>query len=254
MGDAACLLFFDGERAVFAARFAEFEHGALQAEWSTRCADGSAELHHGLVVIAGSGGAFGAGFSLGHERLRDVRDAGAAGGGFFFGVAGDAEEYALDVAVDYGDVFAEGDAGDGGGGVVADAGEGAEFVRGFGELAAELADHELCGAVEHARAAVVAEAAPESEDGVFRRFGEGFECGEAEEEFFVALGYGGDARLLQHDFGEPRGVRVVDAAPGERAGVFAVPEGEAVAEIGERGAGELGDGFLSGDARGFIAR
>jgi hypothetical protein len=224
---------------VLAAGAAEVHHGALEAEGLARKADGGAELHHGLVVVAGRVGAFLAFAGLGNEGLCGAGETGAGLGGAIFREAEDTKEDALDVAVEDGDGFTEGDAGDGGRGVLANAGEGAEAVGGARELTEELALNELGGAVQEMCAAVVAEAGPEGEHVFFAGLGEGFERGEAAQELGVALDDGGDARLLEHDLGEPCGVGVADAAPGEIAGVLAIPGEEFAAEglglEGERG-------------------
>jgi len=244
VGDDTALRLVTGGGGVLSAGVAEVHDGALEAERLAREADGGAELHHGLVVVAGRVGAFLALGGLGNEGLGGAGEARAGGGGTVFGEAEDTEEDALDVAVEDGDGFAEGDGGDGGCGVLADAGEGAEVVGGARELAVELALDELGGAVEEMRAAVVAEAGPEGEDVFLFGFGEGFEGGEAAEELGVALDDGGDARLLEHDLGEPGGVGIADAAPGEIARVLAIPGEELAAEEigveGERGRGGAG--------------
>jgi hypothetical protein len=240
VGDDAALGFVAGGGRVLAAGAAEVHDGALEAEGLAREADGGAELHHGLVVVAGRVGALLAFGGLGDEGLRGAGEAGAGLGGAVFGLAEDAEEDALD----------------GGCGVLADAGEGAEAVGGAREFALELALNELRGAVEEMRSAVVAEAGPEGEHIFFFGFGEGLEGWEAAEELGVALDDGGDASLLEHDFGEPGGVGAADAAPGEVAGVLAVPGEElAVEELwveGERGCG--GARGLGKRLRGACAR
>ncbi len=241
VGDDAALRLVAGGGGVLAAGAAEIHDGALEAEGLAREAEGGAELHHGLVVVAGRVGAF---FAFGGRRDEGLGGAGEAGaglGGAVFGEAEDAEEDALDVAVEDGDGFAEGDGGDGGCGVLADAGERAEVVGSARELAMELALNELRGAVEEMRAAVVAEAGPEREHVFLFGFGESFEGWEAAEELGVALDDSGDARLLEHDLREPGGVGVADAAPGEVASVLVVPGEELAAEElgleGERGCG-----------------
>ena len=150
-------------RDVLAACLAHGVDRTVQTEGCPRQADGRAELHHGLVVIAGGVDAF-ADAPLRDECACLALHEGAAFGGFDLGAAGQAEQDALDVAVDDGDAFAEGDAGDGGAGVFADAGEGAELCGGGGEHAVAFADEELGGLVEHAGSAVVAEAGPGGED------------------------------------------------------------------------------------------
>ncbi len=128
--------------------------------------------------------------------------------------AGESLDDALDVAVDDGDGLVVGDGGDGGGGVEADAGEGAELGGGGWEGAGVVADDELGGGVKHSGAAVVAEAAPEGEDGGLGRGGEGVDGGESGEEGAVFVEDGGDAGLLEHDFRDPDGVGVAGGAPG----------------------------------------
>jgi hypothetical protein len=122
MGDDAALRLIAGGGGVLAAGAAEVHHGALEAEGLARKADGGAELHHGLVVVAGRVGAFLAFAGLGNEGLCGAGETGAGLGGAVFREAEDTKEDALDVTVEDGDGFTEGDAGDGGRGVLANAG------------------------------------------------------------------------------------------------------------------------------------
>ena len=93
-----------------------------------------------------------------------------------------------------------------------------------------LADKELCGFVEHAGSAVVAEAGPGGKHLGFGGEGKGEHCGEAAEEGLVVVDNGGYASLLEHDLGEPGAVGVADVAPGEFTGVAFVPGNELAPE------------------------
>jgi hypothetical protein len=119
-----------------------------------------------------------------------------------------------DVAVNDGRGFIEGNAGDGRGGVVSDAGKTAERGGGLRENTAVEFNNFLSALVKHARPAVVAEAAPGGKNRIERRGGERFDTREAFEEEAVMLENGGDARLLEHDFRKPDAVRVAGFAPG----------------------------------------
>lgn len=131
------------------------------------------------------------------------------------GVGGVAGDDAEDIAVDADVGEAEGDARDGAGGVVADAGEGADFVVSGGEAAE--GEHLLGGALEVAGAGVIAEAGPGGEEVGFGGGGEGGEVGEAGKEAFVIGNDSSDAGLLEHDFREPDAVGVAGVAPREVA-------------------------------------
>ena len=93
-----------------------------------------------------------------------------------------------------------------------------------------LLDEELRGTMEHAGAAIVAEAGPEREHVGLRREGKREDGRKAGEEGGVVLDDGGDAGLLEHDLGDPCAVRVMDASPRKRAGVELIPVREAGAE------------------------
>ena len=143
-----------------------------------------------------------------------------------------AEENALDVAVDDGDGFAEGDGGDGGAGVLADAGS----VR--------RASAAACGS-EPPRSSTMNWAAlcnmradgsnrgqTSGEHLCFCRQGERDDRGKPAQEAVVVLEDGGDARLLQHDLGDPGPVGIGDAAPRKFAGVSAIPVHQTAAKGG----------------------
>jgi hypothetical protein len=146
----------------------------------------------------------------------------------------------LDVAVDDSDGLVAGDAGDGGRGVGAYAGELAETMCGSGHSAAMVGEDGLSGCVEHAGTAVVAEAAPEGKNVLLVGFGEGLNRRKALEEGGIALDDYGDAGLLEHDFGDPDGVWIGGLAPGEIALAAVIPD--------EEFGSHAGDGLLGGPA------
>ena len=221
---------FQAERA----GAAEAGDGTFGAGGIARSADGGAELHHGLVP--GAGGArdeqmLGFGFELMPAGgLAEIAANGAETG-----------ENASDVAVENGERSAVGDAQNGGGGVAADAGESESGFLRSRKFTGVEADDFFCGAMEIARAGVVAEASPGFEDGRFGRTSEGANGGKPCEETLVIGEDGGDARLLQHDFGDPDAVGIAGSAPGESALVGVEPGEEAAAEGGELTGGRVRD-------------
>ena len=83
---------------------------------------------------------------------------------------------------------------------------------------------DLRAAVQVARAAVVAEAAPQREHVVERRGGERAHVGKAGQEARVVVEHRRHLRLLQHDLRQPDAVRVAAALPGQVvAAVLALP-------------------------------
>ncbi len=175
-----------------------------------READCGAEFHHGLIEISGA--------RLGKQCLGVLPGAGA---GEIGGV--NAAKNALDVAVDDSDRLGESDAGNGRGGVTADPGKFEEGCGGLRELGVAVGGEFAGTTVQHAGAAVIAEAAPGGEDVIFGGCGEVFDAGESTEEDSVVLEDGGDAGLLKHDFREPDGVGIAGSAPGKVALVGVVP-------------------------------
>ena len=138
-------------------------------------------------------------------------------------LANDSLQHAFDIAVDHGDGLREGNAGDGGGSVASDAGESLKSCGGLRELAAEVLDEFSGALMHHAGAAIVAEATPSGEHGVFGGGREGVDVGEKFEENPVMVEHGGDAGLLQHDFAEPDAIGIVGVAPGKIAAMLVVP-------------------------------
>jgi len=76
-------------------------------------------------------------------------------------------------------------------------------------------DYRPCGAVQIARAGVVAQPAPHGEYVILGGGGEAGKVGKALEEALVIRHDCGDLRLLQHDFRQPDPVRVARALPGK---------------------------------------
>ena len=125
-------------------------------------------------------------------------------------------QHALDVAVEDGHPLAEAEGGDRRGGRAADAGQRrrAAALRAR-ELAAMLGDIDLRAAMQVARPAVVAQAAPEREHLVLGRRGERADVGEAGDEAIEVAEHGRDLRLLQHHFREPDAIRLARLLPGQ---------------------------------------
>ncbi len=134
-----------------------------------------------------------------------------------------ARQHARDIAVEDRVRRAVGDAEHGSGGVAADAGQGQRVFQESREFAAVAGHDLLCRAVQIARAAVIAEAGPMAQNRVGARAGKIADCGEALEESPVVGNHRGNARLLQHDLGDPHAVRVARRAPVQIALGFGEP-------------------------------
>lgn len=191
--------------------------GAIIATGIARGADLRAEIHHGLVE--------GGGVAARGDVRGEPSGEGAAGGGL---VEVAVEEVAAGedtghVAVDHGHGQTEADTGDGGGGVVTHAGEGAEAFDGAGEGAAVLGHEALRGLAEVADAGVVAQTFPSLEERLIRGGGEGGDVREGGKESGEVGADRLDLRLLEHDFADPDGVGVGMAAPRHGSLARAVP-------------------------------
>lgn len=191
--DGGAFGFFGGEMLRFRC-LAELAGRAVGAVGSAGTAVGLAEFHDGGVELAGGVGIDELGGAVPKEGL-------AGGGVDGGGVVEEAREDAGDVGVDDGNGFAEGEGGDGSGGIAADAGESLEGGGVGGEGAVVIVeDGEGC-LLEVADAVVVAEAFPGLKEGALFGGGESGEVGEGGEELFEAavLADGGDGGLLKHD-------------------------------------------------------
>ena len=170
---------------------------AQQALGIARGADRCAEVHHRLGEVAG---ALGRGDRIGGlaDRLARARQR--------FIDREQPGDDALDVGIDHHRAPPEGNRGDGGGCVGAEAGELAQLRLGVGKRAA--LSHGARAGDEIARARVVAEACPLGHDVGLGRCGERRDgrpaLGEAGE---VGRGVGGSG-LLEHDLGKPHAVGI----------------------------------------------
>lgn len=139
-------------------------------------------------------------------------------------------ENAGDVAVKRSERPVERDAENGRGGIVADARQREGAGERGRELRVVLGDDLPRGPMEIARAAVIAEPGPVFQNFGFARAGQLTDGGEAREEAFIIGQHSGDARLLEHDFGEPDAVGIAPSAPGKVAAIDAIPGEKFAAE------------------------
>ena len=182
-------------------RLAGFAPGTEGASGALGGADGGAEVEQGLCEIAGAGACL----RVVHPALRERVEAAFGGGeGRFDGE--DAGGHAFHVAVGGDDGAVEGDRGDGGGGVGADAGNVPQPLHRVGEAAAR--QHRLRAGVQVAGAGIVAEAGPFLGDVLPRGIRQRRHVREAAQEALVAWAHRRNGRLLQHDLGQPDAVRI----------------------------------------------
>ncbi len=173
---------------------AKREHGADGAEWILAKANHRAQLHHGLIMVAGKVGVeHGVGeWPEGFDR------AGAVSEGR--GIRREPGENTHDVAIDDGGRNVERDAGDRRRRVGADAGQllptgGCLWRRGHG-------DHDLGEFVEVAGARVVAEAFPVFQYAFFGGGGQRAEVGKRRQPAGEIRENGLHLRLLQHELAD----------------------------------------------------
>jgi hypothetical protein len=143
---------------------------------------------------------------------------GGVDGGVDAEVAG---EDTIDIAIDDGSGEAEGDAPDGGSGIVAYALEFPDFFEGVREMAE--GDDLLGGVVEVAGSAVIAQALPLAQHLVFRGGGKGLNGRPSVHKALPVVPALLDLRLLEDDLGEPNGVRVAGLPPRQIATVLTEP-------------------------------
>jgi hypothetical protein len=136
---------------------------------------------------------------------------------------------------------AAGDAEDGCGRVPADAGQGQRVLRRPRKPPLVFTDDLLSGAVQIARAAVVAEAGPGFEHCFFRHERERADGGESREEALVVGKDGGDTRLLEHYLGDPDAVGVGGFAPGKGSLALGEPVEQAALKGAKPAAGWNGE-------------
>ena len=225
---AARLFAWQGFRGAVCRCDAGFPDRAFTAAWRARGADERAEFHERAIENACA--------TFRHERDRLCPQRGLACGGVNGRVQVEqACEDAGDVGIHerLGEIVCE--ARNRARGVAADAGQRAD-VRGVARhCAAVRGDDGLRGAVEVARARVVAEALPEREHVIFLRCGERWKVREAREPAFVKRNDRRDLRLLEHDFRDEDRVWIPRATPRQNARRTPEPCGECAA--GECGGG-----------------
>ncbi len=128
-------------------------------------------------------------------------------------------------------LIVEGDTENGRSRVLADSRERQELFALTWKFAAMFGDHLLGGALQIARAAVVAEARPQAQHFFLRSRSKGNNAGKTGEKFFVVGDHRRHARLLQHDFRDPNAVRITILAPGQIALIIAKPIQERFAKL-----------------------
>ena len=162
-----------------------------------------------------------AGVSVGDDPAGQIAESRKVG---HFAVAGgEAAEHPGHVPVKSGSGSAKGNAGDGAGGVVADAGKFSEGIGIGGKVPARQPDHRTSQGVEKAGSAVVSQAFPHPEDPGGGGTGQ---LGPPGEKFHPSLVVGddrGNPGLLTHEFGHGGAVGGRPGAPGERAVMLLVP-------------------------------
>jgi len=124
-------------------------------------------------------------------------------------------EHAADIAIHRRLVLAESDTEHGPGSVLADAGQGHEWLTVGGELAAVSLHHQAGSGVKVTGSGVVAQPLPHFEHLVEVGCGQILKGWETGEEAAVVGEHGGHLRLLQHDHRHPEGVGIVGVSPGE---------------------------------------
>jgi hypothetical protein len=134
-----------------------------------------------------------------------------------------AREHTNDVAVQNGFGLIEGNAADSAGGIAANARQGQQIIKVFREFAPVQGNDGLRGLLHITNASVVAQAFPELVNSLRAGFGQGSNIWQrlhpplpkGEDRF--------DLGLLEHDFGNPDGVRIMRATPGQITGMPAEP-------------------------------
>ena len=192
--------------------------GALQAKRIARRANRCAQFHDGLVEISGPAGSTSARPAL-RSGAGAERHAGAAAA--FQPSMRQSTRSTLPSTT--ATAFTVSDAGDGRGRVCADAGQRPQLLGVVGQVALCCEGHELRRLVQHARAAIVAEAAPQSQDLLLSRFGQRNKLGKRSQERLVALDHDRNPSLLEHDFRDPDGAGIGRATPGQIALVQFIP-------------------------------
>jgi hypothetical protein len=111
--------------------------------------------------------------------------------------------------------LAVGKGGNRGSGGTSDAGQRFDNICIAREHAAMLVHDLPRSCMQITRARVVTEAAPVLQHAIFMGGGEIRDRGKARHESLVIGNHSGDLRLLQHDLGNPYGIRIVRILPGQ---------------------------------------
>ena len=152
------------------------------------------------------------------------------------------------IAVDGGRGQIKADRSNRAGGILPDSGQRAQRGIAFGEVAAVFAHEDPGRALEVARAAIIAQAFPKFEQAFFLYGGKGGHIRKHGKEARVIAKHSRNARLLQHDFGNPNAVRLARFAPGKR------PCGGSIPRQQERRKRPEWEGGEAAHTRSFCAR
>src|ERR1700730_11180622 len=107
------------------------------------------------------------------------------------------------------------------------------------KLSLVFGDDFLCGALQIACAAVIAESGPQAQHFLLLRRSERMDVREAIEKALVVGNHCRNACLLQHDFREPDAIRIFGAAPRQVTLVLLKPAEQSFSECGEFAALQL---------------
>src|ERR1043165_513243 len=217
-----------------ATRDAEAIDGTPLAARRARRADERAEFHEGLIearargcvmpVLRGTVERGRAACGVMNQILRDSPE--SCVGLLFARIGRDAEDASQDanhISVEDGARLVEGDAGNCPGGVAPDAGQLEDVVEIFREPARVLRDDLPRRALQIADSRVIAEPFPKFVELAGRRLGGGSNRRELAHPACPIRDDGFHLRLLEHDFGNPDGVGVTRATPGQVASVGGKP-------------------------------
>ena len=180
---------------MLAARRAVLHHRARQALGIARQADRRSQLHERLVEFARLRRIH----KLAGQFLNLVPQCSAAAFAAARLPAFQAAQHPLHVAVHNRHHFTVSDAGNGRRRVSSDAGQQTQLLGSGRQVALVMAGHVLRRLVQHARTAIVAQAAPLRQHLLLRRQGQRDERGKPSQKSLVPLHHHRDAGLLQHD-------------------------------------------------------
>ena len=193
------------------------ERTAVAERGAVGQADRFTQLHDPLGQQRG-------GLSRGIMRAKKLRyGAFGRGGGDVVGAGEKPGHHAKNVSVHRRLRQAEGNGRDGARGIVPDAGELSQLGRRGRQRAAVVLHEEHGGFFEIAGAAVIAETLPELQQAVFGNGGQRRNIRKLAEKALVIGDHRLDARLLQHDFGDPGMVGGGILSPGQEPAAGGIP-------------------------------